>query len=255
MRVLVIGGCGLVGSIVVPHLAKRHDVVVLDIKDPVAPTDNVTYHRGNVREFDRVRELAAEADALVFMAMGPLAGWGTPATAEKHFDVAVTGLYLALEAAHEAGVRQAVYTSSMSVLRLRDPESNVVLKNAVSADESGLARWPDESVPTDSRDFYGFAKRLGEQVAENAALNHGMDVTCLRLCFPAADDEWPRRDTRIHELISTSARDVAGAIDAALRYQGHGFDAFSISGDADNKVMDMTKAREKLGWEPLDRTS
>jgi hypothetical protein len=39
---------------------------------------------------------------------------------------------------------------------------------------------------------------------------------------------------------------------AALDYQG-GFNAFMISGDYENKIMNMSKAKRLLNWQPLAR--
>lgn len=240
MRLLVIGGCGLVGSLVVPVLARSHEVRVLDLKDPRAAVSGVDYHIGDGHDVDLVASLASEVDSLVFMAMGPLAGWGEPDNARQHFDVAVSGLYLALTGAARAGVRHAVYTSSMSVYPYEEL--------------TGMVTFPDESVPPTATDFYGLAKRLGEEVCRTATDRWDMDVVCLRLCFPAADDEWPRGDTPMKRAISTSARDVAAAIEAALHRRGHGFDVYAISGDTTGRTMSIEKARRELGWTPKDAT-
>ena len=46
---------------------------------------------------------------------------------------------------------------------------------------------------------------------------------------------------------------MARALLAALAYRGCGFQAFMISGDYEQKLMNMSKARRLLGWEPLAR--
>lgn len=239
MRLLVVGGCGHVGSFVVPVLARTHDVRVLDLKPPKDPVSTVDYHVGGLHDVDLVASLASAVDSLVFMAMGPMAEWGSPDNARQHFDVAVSGLFLTLSGAARAGVRHAVYTSSMSVFRYPDAE---------------LFMFPDESVPPDAADFYGLAKRLGEEVCRTATVEHGMDVVCLRLCFPMPDDEWPKNDRPRNRAISTSGRDTSSAIEAALNRRGHGFDVYTISGDATGKMMSLDKARRELGWAPQDVT-
>jgi len=54
--------------------------------------------------------------------------------------------------------------------------------------------------------------------------------------------------------IATSASDVARALLAALAYRA-GFQSFMISGDYEQKLMNMSKARRLLGWAPLARPS
>ncbi|TDV53793.1 NAD-dependent epimerase/dehydratase family protein [Actinophytocola oryzae] len=239
MRLLVIGGCGHVGSFVVPVLARTHELRVLDMKSPRTPVSGVDYHTGDLHDEALVASLASGADSVVFMAMGPTAGWDSPETARLHFDVAVSGLYLALRGAVRAGVRHVVYTSSMSVYRYPDAE---------------IFTFPDESTPPDATDFYGLAKRLGEEVCRTATVEHGIDALCLRLCFPMPDEEWPRNGRPRERAISTSGRDTASAIDAALGRRGHGFDVYAISGDGTGKMMSLAKAERELGWSPRDVT-
>ena len=52
--------------------------------------------------------------------------------------------------------------------------------------------------------------------------------------------------------LATTAGDVARAMLAALEYRG-GFQTFMISGDYEQKVLNMSKAKRVLGWEPLAR--
>ncbi len=254
MRLLVVGGCGMVGSMVLPRLAKRHELRVLDLAEPATPLPGVGYFVGDLHDVDLVASLAGGVDSLVFMAMGPTREWGSPATARAHLDVAVPGMYATLTGAHRAGVRHAVYTSSMSVYRYpldgREPPPD----QAPPPDER-LGRFPDETVPPDATEFYGLAKRLGETVCRNATVAWDMDVVCLRLCFPTADANWPRQGTAMHRAIATSERDVAAAIDAALRRRGHGFDVYAISGDARERTMSLAKAKRELGWAPADPTA
>jgi nucleoside-diphosphate-sugar epimerase len=246
VRLLVVGGCGKVGSMVVPHLAAAHHVRVLDLAEPTAPVPNVTYHQGDLHDVDLVAELSAGVDSVVFMAMGPFHGWGEPAGMHQHLDIAVAGLHLVLAGAHRAGVAHAVFTSSMSVYRPRVPG------NLAESDE--IFRYPDESVPPDAGDFYGLAKRLGEEVCRTATEEWGMDTVCLRLCFPTAEADWPLKGSPMQRIIATSARDTAAAIDAALSYRGKGFATFAISGDGAERAVSTAKAHRELGWRPRDPT-
>jgi nucleoside-diphosphate-sugar epimerase len=176
-------------------------------------------------------------DAVLFMAMGAKQPWGSVEGIVTGFDVSVKGLHLTLYAAHKAGVNHAVYTSSMSVYE------NLGVRTFTSGEED----------PPDATDFYGFTKRLGEEVCRNAARAWGMSVNALRLYLPVPDEKWKAQARPDAPHLATAASDVARALVAALRYHGNGFEGFITSGDYENRVMNMSKAKRLLGWEPLAR--
>jgi hypothetical protein len=79
-----------------------------------------------------------------------------------------------------------------------------------------------------------------------------MSVNALRLCFPTADEDWLANTRAEMPTLATAASDVARAMLAALDYR-NGFQAFMISGDYENKIMNLGKAKRTRGWEPLAR--
>ena len=191
--------------------------------------------QGDIREYADLAKALAGMDSLVYMAMGSL-DWAEIHGVVSAFDINIKGLHLALRAAHAAGITQAVYTSSMSVY----------------AGDLLQRTFADEDLTPDANELYGFTKHLGEEVCRNAARLWGMNVNALRLCFPNAEDKWLNETVTGRPTIATTANDVARAIAAALQFRG-GFQAFMISGDYENKIMQMDKARRLLGWEPLAR--
>jgi nucleoside-diphosphate-sugar epimerase len=234
MKLLVIGGSGVVGSIVVPFLAEQHQLRLFDLCPP-QQNGLGEYVQGDVTDYAALSSAATGIDAVLFMAMGNLK-WTEPAGIASAYDVNIKGVHLALRAANEAGITQAVYTSSMSVY----------------AEPLMTRYFSDEELTPDAPHLYGFTKRLGEEVCQNANRLWGMHVNVLRLCFPTAAEKW-LADTIIGTpTIATTAQDVARAMLAALQLQA-GYQVFTISGDYENKVMNMSKAKRMLGWEPLAR--
>jgi nucleoside-diphosphate-sugar epimerase len=233
LRVLVVGGSGLVGSLVLPMLAQQHTLRVFDLRPPSDP--HWEYVAGSVGDIAALRRAAAGSDALLYMAMGHKE-FATDLAVTTNFDVNVTGVYLALDAARRAGASHAVYTSSMSVYG-----GNLLTRF-----------FPDEELTPDASDLYGLTKRFGEEVCRNATRAWGMSVNALRLCFPTPDLQWRATTRQGTPTIATAASDVARAIAAALAYRA-GFQAFMISGDYEQKIMRMDQARRLLGWEPLAR--
>jgi nucleoside-diphosphate-sugar epimerase len=229
MQLLVIGGSGRVGRMVLPHLARQHRIRVLDLVTPSpGPWEHVI---GSVDDLETVASSLTGVDALVYMAMNTQDDWGSVSTVSGAFDVNIKGLYLSLWAASDQGVRHVVYTSSLSVYRERD----------------GL--YPDDSQAPDAIDFYGLTKRLGEEVCRARVIESDVTVTALRLCFPTADDAPVPTEPRFRATTFTRAYDVAQAILAALNYR-HGFEAITISGDADGRVTSLRKAKQLLDWQP-----
>lgn len=234
MRVLIVGGSGYVAGLILPALTERHTVRIFDLKPPADPA--LDYHPGNVGDLAALTQAAEGMDALLYMAMGAFP-WNTDEVFASSFDANVKGVYLALYAAHQAGIPHAVYTSSMSVY-----DGDLLIPD----------RFPSEDIPPDADHFYGFTKRLGEECCRLAVRQWGMSVNALRLCLPVSEEKWLAETRKGVPTIATTAPDVARAILAALDYRD-GFQAFMISGDYEQTSMNMSKARCLLNWEPLAR--
>lgn len=233
MRLLVIGGSGDVGTLVIPFLRQQHELRVFDLRPPA--DSNCEYVQGNVTDPDALARAAEGMDVLLFMAMGHK-GFDTLEAEITAFDVSVKGVYLALRAAHLAGISHAVYTSTLSVYE--DLHNTYI---------------PNEEVPTpDATHFYGFTKRLGEEVCRNAVRTWGMSVNVLRLCLPVSEEQWQEHARKGELTCQTTGSDLARALLAAVNYRD-GFQAFTITGDYEQKVAGQDKARRLLNWEPLAR--
>lgn len=233
MRLLLIGGSGDVGTLVIPHLRQQHALRVFDLRPPV--DTNCEYVQGNVTDPEALARAAEGMDALVFMAMGHK-GFDTLEAEITAFDVSVKGVYLALRAAHLAGISHAVYTSTLSVY-----------------EDLFKTHIPDEEIPTpDAMHFYGFTKRLGEEVCRNAVRAWGMSINALRLCHPVSEEQWQELAHNGQMTCHTSGSDLARALLAAIEYRD-GFQTFIVTGDYEQKVSGMDKARRLLNWEPLTR--
>jgi nucleoside-diphosphate-sugar epimerase len=230
MRLLLIGGSGLVGCLIIPYLNQDHQIVVYDLNRPAGEL-GVEYRAGSVEDVDGLRAAMDGIDAVVYLAMNPKQDWGSVPTSALAFDINVKGLYLAWWAAAEAGVEHGVHASTMSVYRTR-PEG-----------------YPDETVPPDAQEFYGFTKALGEQVCRHATEHRGLSINSLRLCHPTADDRWPVPGDSLDAIISTRAGDVAAAVEAALHHRD-GHQVFTVSGDLDQRKTNWGKAERELGWRP-----
>ena len=237
-RVLAVGGSGGVGTLIFPYLREKYAIRVFDLKPPRA--SDVEFSEGDATDLEALRQAMAGCDLLLYMPLfnQEVNHWNHLSTAKGHFDVNVTGLYLALGAAHEAGVAHAVYASSMSVY-----------------DPLWGRYFPHEFLAPDSTQLYGMTKRLGEEVCKTAVAEWEMTVTALRLCKPVSSADWQARVAQEGDapFLWTREDDVARAFDLALAKPLGGFDAFTICGDWREKAMRLGRARTILGWEPLAR--
>jgi len=114
-------------------------------------------------------------------------------------------------------------------------------------------RFGGEDAPLDARSVYGFTKGLGERVCEHFARVHGLTVVALRLQMPVTREDWQRRCTPGRPNTDTAAPDLARAISLAATAPLGGFHPVFISGDYEGKVIDCSRAKALLGWEPLER--
>ena len=128
-RILVTGGCGLIGSTTIDLLLREHrpeKIVILDnlargslanveaaLKDP-----RVSLVRGDIRDADVVRRATEGMDAVIHMAA--LRITACAADPREAMQVMCDGTFNVVDAAHHAGVKKLVAASSASIYGLAD---------------------------------------------------------------------------------------------------------------------------------------
>ena len=164
-RILVIGGAGFVGSHIVDQLLAEpvREIVVLDnlvrgTRNNLAGAledDRVTLVEGSVEDLELLRDVMRGTDYVFHLA----ALWLYECVHEprKALEANVVGTYNVVEAAHEAGVKKVVYSSSASVYG-----------NAVEEPMT-------EEHPFHNRTMYGATKIAGEQFFRAFHEQHGLD--------------------------------------------------------------------------------
>lgn len=230
------------GGLVLPHLSRQHEVRIFDVRKPDGDHPHVV---GDATDPDALAAAMTDIDAVVHCAMGAHSD-DQPASATASYDINVKSVHLTLDAARQAGVRHAVYVSSLSVY------------------DNIQSRQLDETVPPDACELYGLTKRLGEQVCAAAVAEWGMSVNILRIALPTPDQAWPvwappwrEEPETFHAgdgtpIDALAGSDLAGAVLAALDYRDS-CQAFIISGDESAKLWSTAKARQLLGWTPTAR--
>lgn len=222
----MIGGAGVVGRSLIDHL-DSHRLTVLDRVQAPAPSISII---GDATDSETLRAAMRGIDAVLHLAA--IVPRGDEVADDRRvraaFDVNVTGVYLALRAARECGIRRFVHFSTMSV----------------HADYGRVPIDPDAA--PDSIEPYGQSKRLAEEACAAAALTGDLTTTSLRLAFPTTDALWPlwrspgspeARPIRPSladgtEFDALAPSDLARAVEHALSRRG-GHTAVTVTGDRD----------------------
>lgn len=243
MRVLLVGGSGMVGTMITPYLLAHHQLRVLDLRPPSHP--EVGYIEGSITDPDALRRALDGMDSFINLVMkSGQSGYSTGQTIPiiiDNYEVNTLGLHLLLFTAQELGIKRGVHTSTMSV-HWRE------------------RTWypAEEQVPLDSPSVYGLTKGFGELICQYFARWFDMNLIALRITGPRPRERWlaERRDPPHYPtgpLYITDEEDLARAYLAALDavQVGHGrFDAIFIAGDEHEREHNLTKARRLLGWSP-----
>lgn len=241
MKILLVGGAGHVGTFVTPYLRQRHTLRVLDVSPP--KHDDIDYVEGSITDPDALRRAMDGMDTFISMVMksgqGGFTRDHTIQQAIDNYSVNCLGLHLLLLTAVEMGVMTGVHTGTMS-------EHN----------RSRVWYPSEDETPLDGPNVYGLTKGFSEGICRYFAREYRMNLAVLRITGPSTRAQYIERRKNPPSgprLYYTDEEDLANAYLAAVDFvqPGRGrFDAFFISGDADNEEMNMSKAKALLGWEP-----
>ncbi len=165
--VLVTGGCGFIGANLVPHLANAgFDVRVFDNlsrgkREYIPASVNYEFYQGDLRDSSALAEAFAGVDRIVH-----LAAYGSVVESVvdpiENFEINARGTLNVLKAAHEAGVKKLVFSSTGGAL-IGDATPPV--------NENSVAR---------PKSAYGASKLTGEAYCYAFGQTHEFPVTVLR---------------------------------------------------------------------------
>ena len=244
MKVLLVGGSGLVGTFVTPYLKQHHSLRVLDLRPPHHA--DVEYVQGSITNPDDLKRSLNGVDTFVNMVMkSPQGGSSNEQTVTQiveNYEVNTLGLHLLLWTAQGMGITRGVHTSTMSV-HYRE------------------RTWypSEEAVPLDTPSVYGLTKGFGEGICQYFARWFDMNLIALRITGPRPREQFLAERRRLrdepveHRLYWSDEEDLARAYLAALQavQVGHGrFEAVFIAGDESQEEHNLSKARRLLSWEP-----
>jgi UDP-glucose 4-epimerase len=171
-RILVTGGCGLIGSTTIDLLLREHrpeKIVILDnlARGSLANVEaalkdlRVQLVRGDIRDADTVRRATEGMDAVIHMAA--LRITACAADTREAMQVMCDGSFNVVDAARHAGVKKVVAASSASVYGLAD---------------SFPTR--EDHHPYNNRTWYGASKVMLEGLLRSYHAMYGLPYVALR---------------------------------------------------------------------------
>jgi len=159
MSVLVTGGSGFIGRHVVQKLVERGFKV--RVFDFVKPSIEIPFFKGDIRDYDRIKEAVSGSDYVVHLA----AIVSVAEAMEKPYDtveINVIGTFNVAEACRRNGTEKLIYASSVAVYG--EPRYLPV----------------DEEHPLNPTNVYGATKLSGEAIIAGYHGNYGLKYTSLR---------------------------------------------------------------------------
>jgi nucleoside-diphosphate-sugar epimerase len=233
MHVLVTGGCGYIGSVLLPLLRDddRVDrVTVLDSLDSGSPRvlrgrldgDDIAFQRGDVREYGDVDAATRGVDTVVHLAAITGAA-STHGRREETFAVNYDGTENVLRAAGKLGVDDVVFASSCNVYG-RAP-----------------SRAMDETTDPDPINPYAESKLRSEALLREYCEDHAMAGTALRMATVYGDAPGIRFNLVVNYFVFRALTDRA----------------LTVYGDGSNwrpfvHVRDAARAYASAALEPED---
>jgi nucleoside-diphosphate-sugar epimerase len=232
-RVFVTGAAGRIGSYFAKHAAERYDLTLMirpshdDSK--IAAFGNIV--RAELGELDRLKSLLQGIDTVVHLAANPKPSAQWDSVLESN----IIGLYTIFVAAKAAGCRRVVYASSIHAI------SGYPLERQVHPED-----------PVSPGDLYGVSKCFGEAMARYMSNEHGISAICIRIgSFQPIEKAREKHFHLMHTFVSH--RDLFQLMVRSIDNEDLNFAI--VNGLSDNHVfnrMDISTARELLGYEPQD---
>lgn len=174
--ILVTGAAGVVGSILLPHLARIGHVLALDVKTPDSIPSGVEWVDGSVADEELVTDLVRECRFVIHLARDDPSSWHSLATVDIN---GTRNVFSA--AAKSAADMRVVYASSLH------PVGGIERDHLADR----LSETDEQEVfgPLRPDSEYAVAKAFGEAYGRFVAETSDVGVSCLRIGTVRAVDD------------------------------------------------------------------
>jgi hypothetical protein len=234
-KVLVTGAAGNIGSYFAEHSYHKYDLVLMEREldgETAKLADFGEVVAGDITDLDRMKQLCQGVDTVLHLAADPSpnAPWSTVS------GLNITGTYNTYVAAKAAGCRRVIYASSI---------------HAVSGYPSDVQVKTSE--PVNPGDLYGVSKCFGEAMGRYMAEQEDLSVIALRIGAFQPHDSARDENKGLNMLDAwVSWRDLNQLIEKCIDVQNLKWAIFHGLSDNRFKRLDISDARELVGYGPLD---
>ena len=231
--VLVTGANGNIGSYFAEQCAKQYRLrlMVRDAADADAIARFGEVVVGDVTELEAMKKLCTGMDTVLHLAAtaSPSSTW------DQILPANIVGTYNMLVAAKAAGCRRVIYASSI---------------HAVSGYPADVQ--VKTSDPVNPGDLYGVSKCFGEALSRYFAEKEGLSVIALRIgAFEPLEVAQQEENIGLLDAF-VSQRDLTQLIIKCIETDQLQFAIFNGLSNNRFKRLDISAARELLGYEPVD---
>jgi NAD(P)-dependent dehydrogenase (short-subunit alcohol dehydrogenase family) len=233
-KVLVTGAAGNIGSYFAEHAPERYELRLMVHsmdEDAEALKQYGEVVTGNLSDLEGLKELCRGIDTVVHMAGDP----SPSAVWQDLLEANIVGTYNMCVAAKAAGCRRVIYASSI---------------HAVSGYPSDVQVKTSE--PVNPGDLYGVTKCFGEALGRYMAEKEGLSVIALRIgAFQAPEAVLKEGDVSVLDAW-VSRRDLQQLIERSIDVENLTFAVFHGLSNNRFKRLDISDARELVGYDPQD---
>ena len=232
-RVLVTGAAGRIGSFFACNSGEKYDLrlMVQEIDDDSRAIE----HLGEIvvadlADLEKLKQICAGVDTVLHLAGDPSPAQTWQSVVENN----ISGTYNICVAAKSAGCRRLIYASSI---------------HAVSGYPSDVQVKTSE--PVNPGDLYGVSKCFGEALGRYMAEQEGLSVIALRIGAFQPESSAQKMDLGMMDAW-VSRRDLNQLIEKCIDNEGIKFAVFHGLSDNRFKRLDISDARELVGYAPED---
>jgi len=229
-KILITGANGMIGRDLAGFLRDRYQIRLTDIEPPETDLDFVQADLANLDEMERACE---GMDAVIHLGA---ASW------EYDYESVMVpsnliGVRQVFEAAHRCGVQRVLLASTFHTIGLHHKDGRRAL-----TEETELR--PDT--------VYAATKIYGEALGRWYAETQNLPVICLRIGFYQNTERIRAGITPSKAGLLLSPRDFAQMVQLSLDADPITFEIFHVTSNPLAPWISIEKAKQQLGYQPLD---